>query len=454
MYKEILNNNSGLSAGKLLTTNDVSRLFGLNPQTIYSGDDCGKIESIKLDTPRRFKSDQKKNYTQKKVNNNLTSLGRATSRGGDMKITNDGTDRKTGKMKYKLDLPIRINGKATHIKRTALGSNDLQKKIAELQELADSSLTDTRFPTLGECIDTVILENGGAGMLCTYNKINRDIGEKIINKQFIADYYAYMQKLKAEGKSTNTISNYKGCIRRSLNFALERGKIDSVPIKSWDIEHEYRDKVWTPDERKKIFDKMVELNSHLFWPVYFAERNPIRKADLFNLKEENLVLVGRGAPYIRYRPSKTKKKKQRDAYLVEIDEKLLNYFMSIRPKGTPYLFPYTDRFTGEVKKMGNPKRHWNTICREAGVEDMHIHDLKHCAVTYMLNIRLESGINKFTKQDLKDLGIQYSDKAIEVYYNSSSEAVLDRISGESEDHPLVAAMNSYELPKDLKLKVG
>jgi len=345
-------------------------------------------------------------------------------KGGDMKITPKGRDKKSGFKKYFIDHAYRrADGKSTHITRTAIGSTELALKIAEMKKIADGSLISIAFHS---CIALTLQENNGAGMSSVYKIIDKELGKYPVNKRFVIHYNDFILKLKNSGKSVNTISNYKSCIRTALNKAYNQGRIESIPIKDFEIEREFRDRVWTPKEKERIYNAMHHLESHLYWSVWFAERRPIRgRSDLWRLTDDNLVLVGKGAPYIRFRAQKTSKKVPRDTFLpLEGMEPLIKYFRQGRPKGCRLLFP---RIEGDNwYPMGNPKRHWNTICDKAKVPDFHFHDLKHVAITHMLD-------SAYAIQDLKNLGIQFSDDMInKVYYNYNADKVLMRVNSSQE----------------------
>ena len=80
------------------------------------------------------------------------------------------------------------------------------------------------------------------------------------------------------------------------------------------------------------------MNSHLYWAVWFSERRPIRKGDLIKLTDENLVLFGENAPYIRFKAGKTKS----DTFLplAELPE-IVEYFKTGRGDSR-FLFPGID----------------------------------------------------------------------------------------------------------------
>jgi integrase len=304
--------------------------------------------------------------------------------------------------------------------------------VNQEENMGRSGQCSLTFSTL---LKRTLRENDGAGMRHTYNVIDREIGSFRVDSQFQRHFDSMVDRLNDRELSTNTIANYQAIVKRILNFGYKMRMIEEIPIRSFDIHREFRDRVWTEDERSSIYKTMNEIGSHLFWSVYFSERNPIRsRSDLWQLKNDDLVLKGLYAPYIRFRPKKTGSRKQRDTYLPEIDDNMLEYFEQKKSRlpDCDFLFPRVWKTKAGFKwaPMGNPRRHWEYVCTKSGVEDLHFHDLKHVAISWMLHARNTDGSARYTRQDLKDLGIQYSDAAIDCYLNLDAESVLSRRNSE------------------------
>lgn len=338
-------------------------------------------------------------------------------KGDDMKITQKGRDPKTGKMKYFIDFPVwdAVKKQGRHVHRIAHGSRDLAIKIAEIEQLSGSSL---KSPMFSECIEHTLRDNNGAGMKSVYAIIGLELGKYRVDRNFIFRYQTLIDDLKAAGKAVNTISNYKSCIQHILKKSWMDHLLNEIPIRDFAIERRFRSRLWSQDERTRIFNQLTE-DDNLFWMLHFAERNPIRKMDLINLTRENLVLVGEHAPYIRFQPKKTARHCPKPCILVDLDGSILARFNDLlkRFPACPYLFPaiYKNKRlkTERWKYQGNPKKLFARVCEDAEVSDFHFHDLKHVAITHML----KAGISR---DALKKRGIQMSDRSIDVYDESDA----------------------------------
>jgi integrase len=332
----------------------------------------------------------------------------------------------------------RSGGKHPQRVQVTIDSQD-KRQIAKAQldliASVEGSFSDIKFKALSAKYRE---DHGDGGMRSVYEIVESKIGNCKIDKFFPARFDAMISELRGIGRAENTVSNYKSVVQRVLNSARSKGIISEVPISDFSIRRTFRDRVWRGDERQRFMRTVSDFDSHLQWAIKLAECRPIRgDSDLVSLTSENLVLVGPNAPYIRFRPAKTGKRKPRDTYLPLLDKRtgkpfdreLFDYLVSGRPAGCPLLFPaigtLRNRNTsllkiGAWRPLGDFDRHWNYLCEKAEVTDLHFHDLKHVAITRMLR---DEG---WSRDDLKGLGIQYSDRAIDVYYNSDAESILGK----------------------------
>ncbi len=304
-----------------------------------------------------------------------------------------------------------------------------------IQPAPTSSLTAPTYSSLSAHYRAC---KGTGGMASVFSRLEERIGDRPVDGAFVIVYHELRAWLRDNGARPNTVANYSSVVQRVLRQAWRDHLLPEIPIREWGIEREFRDRVLSETEELQLFNAMAEVRSHLDMGVRLAIRRPIRgRSDLWRLPEESLVLTGKGAPYIRFRPTKTGKRRPRDTYLPLLDKRtgepfdavLMEYLIHGRPKGCPLLFPFIHRpekghgrYGADAwwEPVGDPDRHWRYLTGMAGILDFKFHDLKHCAMTHML------GVEGWSVEEIQDLGIQYSAKAIEVYWNKNAMRALEK----------------------------
>ena len=306
---------------------------------------------------------------------------------------------------------------ADHIRAQA----DLIEKADKKRSLKNSGVK------FGELVDSVVKKNQGGGQPWVYAAIKKHFGTLFVGDSLVREYHDYIEDLENDDYSHNTIQHHKSAIRRVLNYAYETGRIDSIPIRKFDISFEFRDRIWNSDqERLKFFNKMIEIRSHLYWSMLLLEKRPIRaKSDLWRLTDDNLILFGEGAPYLRFVAKKTSNKNaiQKETFIpLKGVPEIVEYLTKGRPANCSLLFPnvylpkgksvfdFEFMRTAEWTEMGSPKKHFNYICEKSGILDLHIHDFKHMAMKHMIEEE------NFTIEQLTAFGVQFDDKLIKKVY--------------------------------------
>jgi len=279
----------------------------------------------------------------------------------------------------------------------------------------------------------------GDTSMTTYFRSIIDLAGSTIPEDFEKTYWATIKYLqdtpyikqgstKEVIRSESTINRYRSVFRLIFNHARQiKALPDNTTITDkfdygFDTE-EGRDRTWTPEEKERIFAEMEKSNSWLTMAVYFASINPIRAGDLFGdekrgnpgLRKSNWNPAKNWVEFLASktgRGKKSSKEKRRPTYLKQVDERIRNYFESL-PENCDQLFPRItkDGFGYPVKCY---KDEWERICREAKVEDFRFHDLKHCAITFLLD-------HGYSKLDLENCGIQYSKEMIKRYYHFDAD---------------------------------
>ncbi len=319
-----------------------------------------------------------------------------------------------------------FEGKTLSRRMTVYGTRlEAQKtEIRFRDELAKGKKTRSlKVGTFGEAL-TYYRENTTADLWRVeplLNRLDRDLGGiplAVLTERF-SEYWKLLREER--GKRTGrllapgTRNRILAYGKVALNFCIKRGLIERNPLACFGRLPEHgRDRVLTEEETGKLLEVLEKQKSYLFWPLYFSLKNPIRRGDLESLTRDNLDFF---KPWIHFYPSKTQNRKHRETCLPFIDERLLDYFRSLPPECN-LLFPRIDK-DGEVHPLGEFKRHWHTILEEAGIQDFHWHDLKHCAITWILD-------NGYSDRDLKNLGIQYTPSMIDRYYKLDAEKVLTK----------------------------
>lgn len=310
------------------------------------------------------------------------------------------------------------------------------KAEVEAREAKENPGSLTSYKTLADVAHERVKLYGYGGMECYYETIIRDCGASTVDL-WREMYVLYIRKLETvptevrgvkKVRAPSTINHYKQVFRTLFKFAKDEGLIDRLPVKV-ELESDYgRDRVWSMAERNAVFKEMEDSNSYLWAAVYFSERNPIRAGDLFGLTRDNW---NPEKNWVEFFASKTMERKNRKTYLKQIDYVLRDHFDSL-PPDCPYLFP---RFLksgqwvcAHANRNFNYSKEWKRVLVDADpkVEDFHFHDLKHIALTYLLD-------NGYSERDLKNCGIQYTKTMIDRYYHHDAEKA-----------PVIAG---YELPK-------
>lgn len=214
---------------------------------------------------------------------------------------------------------------------------------------------------------------------------------------------------QAKRRSASTVGKYAAVMRAVLKYAVATGWLDRLPVTAWAVPvAPGRQRVLDRDEEMRLLNALV--GDWLYWPVRFALRNPVRREDLFRLTTEQFDVT---VPWVRFWPRKTQASQKRPTCLACLDEDLVHYLAS-RPAGA-VLFPKPGR---------EFKRHWATVCVDAGLQDFRFHDLRHCATRYMLD-------QGYTTDELRRLAIHGTAQMVARYDQADQREVIGRLRSRS-----------------------
>ncbi len=196
--------------------------------------------------------------------------------------------------------------------------------------------------------------------------MRRDIGKRIVATIKNADIAAFIKEREAEGVSGNTIRLDLAVISRVFNVARANWGFASL---SNPVEHVIRPKVAKGRERRirgpKEWKALLKASSPRFRLVLrFALRTAMRREEIADLTWDRVFFDKRTL----WLP-KTKNGEQR---LVPLSPKAIAILYQAGPRSEGSVFGMTP--AGITKAMVR-------AARDAGIEDLHFHDLRHEAVS-------------------------------------------------------------------------
>lgn len=339
--------------------------------------------------------------------------------------------------KWRAIARVKISGKVIERRGTTTSKSAaklLEETLKqEMRQGSQCSLTVSAIKTFSDAIN-YYRDHTEADLKkvdCLFNKLIKDIGNTKITElairfstywRFLRDDTSFWTGEKLKSSTKNKLLGYSNI---ALNFCFKRGLIDRNPLLQFNkLPEAPRDRILDENEKERIVDVMRNFGqiypsyqfkeSYLLPAFLFSLKNPIRKGDLESLTRDNLDCF---KPWVHFYASKTRKVKPRETCLPFLDEYLMNHFKSL-PVNCPYLFPRMGA-NGQFHQLGDFKNHWQGILDASKVKDFHWHDLKHCAITWIID-------GGYSERDLMNLGIQYSQSMINRYYKNDANKVLNK----------------------------
>lgn len=219
---------------------------------------------------------------------------------------------------------------------------------------------------------------------CRYNQLTRFLGDASI--QALPDRLeAWIKALRSSpsriGKplANASVNRLLQMVNAAINLAVRLEVLEKNPItraRFPKLREVPRDKVLTKDEANRLLSLLAIEAPHLKPIFQFAYQVPCRKAELVNMRREDLDLPNNA---IRVRNGTTKNDQ---GVWKPIPPSMAGYFRSI-PQGCPFLFHRIDK--GVYRPLGDFKTAWKRCLRLAGIEDFHFHDTRHVSASALLD---------------------------------------------------------------------
>ncbi|MBF0138270.1 MAG: site-specific integrase [Magnetococcales bacterium] len=226
------------------------------------------------------------------------------------------------------------------------------------------------------------------------NNICRYIGEYTLATLKAPILAKFRDRRVGEGKSGNTIR---------LDFALIR-HLYRIAIREWGIGLEVnpvdlvdkpglapgRDRRLVQDEEARLLAACdAYVNPMLGWIVRIALETAMRQGEILRLRVQDIDLVNRLASIP---PNKTKARNKPERVVPLTREAVRVFGVAVnwifRPTDSDLVFPGDPGKDG-VRRPYTLTKPWQTVLKRAGVEGFHFHDLRHEAVSRLV----ESGLS-------------------------------------------------------------
>ncbi len=165
-------------------------------------------------------------------------------------------------------------------------------------------------------------------------------------------------------------------LRRTFAVAVEEGWIATNPFNRGSAlivaSHETeRERVLTREEEQRLIDACSGQRAHIRPLIIFALETGCRRGEILSLKWDSVNLEKR---FIKIEGTNTKTLKSR---LVPISSRLAEALRKVWENSPK-------RLTANVLPMGDFKKAYITATKIADLPDLHFHDLRHTAITRML----------------------------------------------------------------------
>ncbi len=212
-------------------------------------------------------------------------------------------------------------------------------------------------------------------------------GDRFVDEIAYSDLREYKEEIVSRPtvhnrqRSVSDTNHFLKVLRRVLNVGVEQGWLATNPFKrgqslitsSFEVE---RTRVLSKEEEIRLLDACSGRRAHIKPLLVFAIETACRKNEILSLRWANVNLEGR---FIKVEAMTSKTLKPR---LVPISSRLADILVRQWRNSTK-------RESSLIFTNGDCKHAFLNSLAAAGLDDLHFHDLRHTAITRML----EKGIS-------------------------------------------------------------
>lgn len=212
-----------------------------------------------------------------------------------------------------------------------------------------------------------------------------------------------------------TVNKYLNILSKMYTLGVNEKILKENPLRNVDrfLEDNYTTRYLKKDEEKRLYESIRKLRPHIENIVTCALQTAMRRGEIFSLQWEQ---VNFDYNFIHVLKSKSGKERK-----IPISDKLLK-ILQVMPRNFEYVF--VNEETG--KPYVDIKNSWRTVCKDAKVNDFRFHDLRHTAITRMV----EAGV---PLPVVKEIAGHSKIETTMRYTHTSSQQKIDAI----------AVLNSY-----------
>jgi len=258
--------------------------------------------------------------------------------------------------------------------------NDIERKI----KLGEHKLVDAIIPVLNEYAKEYIAFQRDVKQIRSHDRTRTCIehccgfmGHKKLSDITADDIDLYKQQRLSKGIKQNTIARELQVLRNLFNHAYKRDKFfgkNPVAESGLPTFNDKKERVLTRDEEASLLKACPD---HLKDVIQIALNTGMRRGEILGLAwdwidlDENIIIL----PQTHTKTNESRK--------VPINDTVRRILLQRKLKsgGSEFVFPSEESKSGHIDWL---KRSFKTACRNAQIEGLRFHDLRHTAATRLV----------------------------------------------------------------------